>query len=171
MMLKPNPKADAAIDARIDAARGRADGQRHRWDAIYRAAAVAAAAAIRRRDFAAKRQSLAVLQQAGGYRDAVLTSVFGAPIEVPAAYADLELAGAELTRDQVSAALRVIEADKPTPRKPAVVPVTGKLVIIDGPDRNGYGRARASDGRIVNVKPYVFRAGRSVGQTIDSAEL
>jgi len=104
--------ADAAMDARIEAARVKGEADAARWDAIYRAAVCAAAQAIAARDWAAKRQALAVADQADAARQPILAALFGRPAEIPAQYAALERAGATLTRDDSSAALRVIAADR-----------------------------------------------------------
>lgn len=104
--------ADAAMDARIDAVRVKGEADAARWDAIYRAAVCAAAQAIAARDWAAKRQALAVADQADAARQPVMAALFGRPREIPAQYAALERAGATLTRDDSSAALKVIAADR-----------------------------------------------------------
>ena len=104
--------ADASLDARLDAARAKGDVDAARWDAIYRASVCAAAQAIAARDWAAKRQALAVADQADAARQLMIAALFGRPKEIPAQYAALERAGATLTRTESSAALRVIAADR-----------------------------------------------------------
>ena len=114
--------SDGAMDARIEAARAKGAADAERWDLIYRAAVCAAAQAIAARDWAAKRQALAVADQADAARQPLIASIFGRPKEVPAQYAALERAGASLTREESSAALRVIAADRAAMRaqkKPA----------------------------------------------------
>jgi len=127
----------AVVDGESPEAFGAAEGagdtppadhaEAERWDAIYRAAVCAAADAIRQRDWTAKRQALAVTDQAKASRDLLLAEIFGAK-KVPAQYADMERAGRLLTRADSSAALKVIAADKapqpapvrrPTPATPA----------------------------------------------------
>jgi hypothetical protein len=103
--------ADAAMNARIDAARAKGEIDAARWDAIYRAAVCSAAQAISARDWTAKRQALAVADQADAARQPMMAALFGRPKEIPAQYAALERAGATLTREDSSAALRVIAAD------------------------------------------------------------
>lgn len=106
-----DPAGDARIDAALDAARLAAGALRARWDAIYRAAICAAAQAIQARDWNAKRQALAVADQASSGRDAMIVSIFGAR-DIPAQYRALEDAGAQLTRQDSSAALAIIAADR-----------------------------------------------------------
>jgi hypothetical protein len=115
--------ADVSLDARIDAARARGEIDAARWDAIYRAAVCSAAQAIAARDWTAKRQALAVADQADAARQPMMAALFGRPKEIPAQYAALERAGATLTREDSSAALRVIAADRAAmraQRKPGV---------------------------------------------------
>jgi hypothetical protein len=115
--------ADVALDAGIEAARTKGEADAARWDAIYRAAVCTAAQAIAARDWTAKRQALAVADQADAARQPVMAALFGRPKEVPAQYAALERAGATLTREDSSAALRVIAADRAAmraQRKPGV---------------------------------------------------
>jgi len=103
---------EQAIDAKTADAAHRGASDAKRWDAIYRAAVCAAAQAIQARDWAAKRQALAVSEQADANRQVVLAAIFGRAKEVPAQYAGLERAGASITRDESSAALKIIAADR-----------------------------------------------------------
>lgn len=93
------------------------------WDAVYRAAICAAAQAVQARDWGAKRQALAVAAQADKNRDVVLGAIFGSPQDVPAQYSAFAAAGAAITREQSSAAKRLVAADKPVAKAaPAAKP-------------------------------------------------
>lgn len=105
-------EASDRMGRRIDAAQAQGRRDSDRWDAIYRAAVCAAAQAIERRDWAAKRQALAVAEQADAARSIMIAAIFGRPREIPAQYAGMERAGATITREQSSAALKVIAADR-----------------------------------------------------------
>lgn len=105
--------ADAAIDRRIGDARATGAVDASRWDAIYRAAVCAAAQAVQSKAWEAKRQALAIAAQADRGRQVVLGAIFGARREIPHQYAALEAAGRGITREQSSAALRLLAADKP----------------------------------------------------------
>lgn len=104
--------ANDAMDARLEAARVKGQSDAERWDAIFRAAVCAAAQAIQARDWPAKRQALVVADQADRNRQVVLAAIFGRPNEVPAQYAALERAGMTISRDESSAALKIIAADR-----------------------------------------------------------
>lgn len=169
--------AGAAIDATINAAKARGASDAERWDAIYRAAVCAAAQAIKARDWAAKRQALSVAQQADEGRQRVIAAIFGGQREIPAQYAGLEKAGRSISRAESSAALAVIAADSPATKKPepAKTTATGRIVIISGPDRLGWGRGRDEAGREVALKPYVLKnfggKPRAVGDVISAKDL
>jgi cytochrome P450 len=109
--------ANAALDARIERAQAQGATDADRWDAIYRAAVCAAAQAIEARNWEAKRQALAVAQQADEGRQQVIAAIFGRPREIPAQYAGLEKAGASISRAESSAALKVIAADRDAARQ------------------------------------------------------
>lgn len=109
--------AEAAIDAKLAAAKAQGASDVGRWDAIYRAAVCAAAQAIQARDWSAKRQALAVAEQADANRQVVFAALFGRAKEVPAQYASLERAGRALTRAESSAALNIIAADRAAMRQ------------------------------------------------------
>lgn len=109
--------AVAALDAKIDRAKAQGASDAQRWDAIFRAAACAAAEAIGQRNWQAKRQALAVMAQADEGRNRVVAAIFGAPRQIPAQYAGLERAGASITRAESSAAMAVIAADRAAMRQ------------------------------------------------------
>ena len=100
----------ALREAEVDAGLVAGIEMQSRWDSIYRAAVCSAAEAIAARDWAAKRAAMVVAQQADGLRDRVTCAIFGGQ-DVPAAYAAYEAAGARISREQSSAALRAIAAD------------------------------------------------------------
>lgn len=83
------------------------------WDAVYRAAVCAAAEAITQRDWNAKRQALAVAEQADAGRDIMVGSIFGAR-PVPQQYAGLLEVGRTISRVESSVALKVIAVDRAT---------------------------------------------------------
>lgn len=109
--------ADAAIDEEIERSKALCAGDVPRWDAIFRAAACAAAEAIKSRNWDAKRHALAVMAQAAEGRDRVVAAIFGARREIPAQYAGLERAGAHIQRGDVAEAMAVIAADKQQARR------------------------------------------------------
>jgi hypothetical protein len=104
--------ADAAVDARLAESAAAATADRARWEAIYRAAVCAAAEAIRAVNWGAKRQALAVAEQADRGRCIMRTSLFGTAESIPAQYAGLEAAGRSITREESSAALQAVAADR-----------------------------------------------------------
>lgn len=108
---------DAEMDATIAAAQDHATSEAERWDSIYRAAVCAAAQAIQSRNWDAKRQALSVAQQADDGRQRLIAAIFGAPRSIPHQYAELEKAGRSISRDESSAALKVIAADRDAARQ------------------------------------------------------
>lgn len=118
--------AGAALDATIDAAKAQGASDAERWDAVYRAAVCAAAQAIEARNWEAKRQALAVAQQADEGRQILIAAIFGRPREIPAQYAGLERAGATITRAESSAALKVIASDRAAMRQRQQQPRRGR---------------------------------------------
>ncbi len=88
-----------------------AQQQADQWAAIHRAALVAAAEAIKGRNWAAKREALALADQAWGCADVMVRTVFGTAREVPARYADLVELGRGVTSAHVVEAKAVIRAD------------------------------------------------------------
>lgn len=110
-------EAGRALDERLTAAKARGASDVERWGAIYRAAVCAAAQAIAGRDWAAKRQALAIAEQADKGRQVVFAAIFGAPKAIPAQYAGMERSGAAISRAESSAALKVIAADRAAARQ------------------------------------------------------
>jgi hypothetical protein len=96
----------ARIDAQLAASRRIADD----WEAVRRAAWVAAAEAVEARDWAAKRQAVAVARQAIDAACVVGAAIFGQR-QMPAAYAPLVEAGRRVTKAQAAAAWQVVDAD------------------------------------------------------------
>lgn len=107
----------AEVESQIESAKSQASSDADRWDSIYRAAVCAAAQAIQGRNWDAKRQALAVAQQADEGRQRVIAAIFGRPREIPAQYAGLEKAGRSISRAESSAALKIIAADRDAARQ------------------------------------------------------
>jgi hypothetical protein len=83
------------------------------WQAIHRAALVAAANAIQSQDMGAKRDALAVATRAGEDGDVVIRAIFGAAgDDALCRYADLAAVGRGITSAQVVEAKAVIRAEK-----------------------------------------------------------
>ena len=99
------------LSAEEAAAHASARQQARDWAAVHRAALVAAAEAIKAGNWAAKREALAMADQAWGCADIMVRTVFGAAREVPARYADLVEMGCRVTSAQVVEAKAVIRAD------------------------------------------------------------
>lgn len=106
-----------ALDAQIEGAKAQGSSDADRWDAIYRAAVCAAAQAIQSRNWDAKRQALAVAQQADEGRQRVIAAIFGRRREIPAQYAGLEKAGRSISRAESSAGLKIIADDRDAARQ------------------------------------------------------
>lgn len=85
-----------------------------RWEAVYRAAMVAAAQATNSGDWAAKRAALGVAQQACDGRNTANAKLIGAIFgqrDVPAGYARFESAGRAVSDADLASAEAVVAAD------------------------------------------------------------